>query len=521
MVVADARLETLLDAFVSVADGLHLEDTLRRVVSAAVTLVDARYGALGVIGEHGELSSFIHVGIDAGLAERIGPLPTGRGLLGQLITDPQPLRLDDLHDHPQSAGFPSGHPQMSSFLGVPIRVRGGVFGNLYLTDKRHGQFTDEDEQLTVALAAAAGVAIQNSNLFDRNQRRQRWQRAVNAVHALVLSDAPDAAVLAEAARRLRILTGAQLSQVELLDGDGELVVVNYAAARSEPVAGAAQGAAAGAGAHGDAVVGGDDGGPTLVLPLRSGERTLGNVTLRRAAGQAPFNADERDLGEVLAVQTALALSYAMERRERERLAVYEERDRIARDLHDLVIQRIFAAGMMLEGVRRTGDLPPPAALRLERAVDELDATVKEIRATIFSLNSSSEAAEGLRERVLAEVERAAESLSVRPSLVFDGAVDSLVSGGVADHVVAVVREGLSNAVRHAGDVAIAVEVSAAADDVVVRVSDQGGGLPADGGTLRRSGLANLEQRAAEVGGGCELCSRPEGGAQLRWWVPLA
>lgn len=509
MVVADERLETLLDAFVSVADGLHLEDTLRRVVSAAVTLVDARYGALGVIGEQGELSNFIHVGIDTDSAEAIGPLPTGRGLLGQLITDPHPLRLDDLHDHPQSAGFPPGHPQMTSFLGVPIRVRGGVFGNLYLTDKRHGQFTEEDVQLTVALAAAAGVAIQNSNLFDRNQRRQRWQRAVNAVHALVLSDAPDTAVLAEVARRLRILTAAQLSRVELLDSSGEAVVVDDHATR--------------AGAEVDArtaeVAGMAGGGPTLVLPLRSGERTLGYVTLMREMGQPPFNADERDLGEVLAVQTALALSYAMERRERERLAVYEERDRIARDLHDLVIQRIFAAGMMLEGVKRTGALPPPAAVRLERAVDELDATVKEIRATIFSLHSATGEAGELRERVIAEVDRAAESLSLRPSALFEGAVDALVPGNVADHVVAVVREGLSNAVRHAGDGVIAVEVAVASGQVQVKVSDQGPGLSPEG-TARHSGLANLEQRAAEVGGGCELHGRPDGGAELRWWAPL-
>ena len=509
MVVADERLETLLDAFVSVADGLHLEDTLRRVVSAAVTLVDARYGALGVIGEHGELSNFIHVGIDPELANAIGPLPTGRGLLGQLITDPRPLRLDDLHAHAQSAGFPPGHPQMTSFLGVPIRVRGGVFGNLYLTDKRQGRFTEEDVQLTVALAAAAGVAIQNSNLFDRNQRRQRWQRAVNAVHALVLSDAPDTAVLAEVARRLRILTGAQLSRVELLNTAGEAVVVDDQATLA-----AAEGGASTADASDTMAQ-----GPKLVLPLRSGERTLGDVTLMRDVGQPPFNADERDLGEVLAVQTALALSYAMERRERERLAVYEERDRIARDLHDLVIQRIFAAGMMLEGVRRTSDLPPPAADRLERAVDELDATVKEIRATIFSLHSATGGAGELRERVMAEVDRAAESLSLRPSALFEGAVDALVPGNVADHVVAVVREGLSNAVRHAGDGAIAVEVAVASGQVQVRVSDQGPGLPTDGSS-RHSGLANLEQRAAEVGGGCELYGRAEGGAELRWWAPL-
>ena len=506
MVVADERLATLLDAFVSVADGLDLDDTLRRVVAAAVSLVDARYGALGVIGEDGGLSSFIHVGIDASLAQEIGPLPTGRGLLGQLISDPHPLRMPDLHGHPQSVGFPAGHPEMTSFLGVPIRVRGGVFGNLYLTDKREGQFTDEDEQLTVALAAAAGVAIANSHLFDRNQRRQRWQRAINAINSMVLSDAPDAAVLAEAARRLRILTGAHSSRVEVVNDYGELELVGEEHAVVEPRAalGTAQDAEA----------------PQLVLAVRTGERTLGRFSLSRAAGARPFNADERELGEVLAVQTALALSYAVERRERERLAVYEERDRIARDLHDLVIQRIFAAGMMLEGVRRTGDLPPPAAARLERAVDELDATVKEIRATIFGLHSATDLVLGLRDRVAAEVDRAAESTSTRPSLTFDGPVDTLVPGPIADHVVAVVREGLSNAVRHGGDVPIAVVIEVTPSEVRVRVSDQGRGVAA-ADRLRTSGLANLAQRATEVGGGYELQPGEENGAVLSWWAPLS
>lgn len=505
MVVADERLETLLDAFVSVADGLNLDDTLRRVVAAAASLVDARYGALGVIGEDGGLSNFIHVGIEPDLAQRIGPLPTGRGLLGQLISDPHPLRMPDLQDHPQSVGFPDGHPDMTSFLGVPIRVRGGVFGNLYLTDKRHGQFTAEDEQLTVALAAAAGVAIQNSRLFDRNQRRQRWQRAINAVNSLVLSDSADTDVLVEAARRMRILTAAQMSTVEVLTSYGEFEVIGEDSTAQE----------AGAAADEQA----DEGGPSLVLMLSAGERTLGRVTLQRAHGARPFNGDECELGEVLAVQTALALSYAMERRERERLAVYEERDRIARDLHDLVIQRIFAAGMMLESVRRTGDLAPPAAARLERAVDELDATVKEIRATIFGLHAGSELVVELRDRVSAEVDRAAESTSMRPSLTFDGPVDTLVPSNVADHVVAVVREGLSNAVRHGGDAAIAVAVEVADDHVRVRVSDQGRGLALEE-QPRASGLANLEQRAIEVGGGYALRPGDRGGAVLTWWAPL-
>lgn len=499
------RQDLLFDAFISVADGLDVEDTLHRVVSAAVTLVDARYGALGVIGESGQLAQFVHVGMEPGAADAIGPLPTGRGLLGQLISDPRPLRLSDLREHPNSVGFPAGHPPMKNFIGVPIRVRGGVFGNLYLTDKRHGEFTDDDERLTVALAAAAGVAIQNARLFDRNQRRQRWQRAVNAVHALVLSDAPDAAVLAEAARRVRVLTAAQRSTVELPDDHGEFQVVDGGSA-SPATAGVPSAVS-------------DGGSPVLVLPLRAGERLLGRITVHRQVGQPEFNADERELAEVLAVQTALALSYAMERRERERLAVYEERDRIARDLHDLVIQRIFAAGMMLEGVRRTADLPPPAQARLERAVDELDATVKEIRTTIFGLHAAPDAVVGLRERVNAEVDRAAEGAANRPSLRFDGAVDAMVPPAIADHVVAVVREGLSNAVRHGGHGAIAVVVAASETEVLVEVRDSGRGLP-EQGPQRMSGLANLEQRARVVGGGYELQGRPEGGAVLRWWAPL-
>ena len=258
-------------------------------------------------------------------------------------------------------------------------------------------------------------------------------------------------------------------------------------------------------------------GPSLALPLRAGGRIAGAFGLARAQGTSPFSAEEIEMCEVLAVQTALALSYVAERRERERLAVFEERDRIARDLHDLVIQRIFAAGMMLEGVKRTGGLAEPAAARLERAVDELDATVKEIRTTIFELHSPRDG--GLRARVVAEVDRAEQAGLGRPSLTFSGPVDALVPDAVADHVVAVVREGLSNAARHAPQAPCSVVVAVQDDQVRVAVVDEGPGLPA-AGAVRQSGLANLADRAATMGGGYQLAPHPGGGTELLWWAPL-
>ncbi|MFP5319964.1 MAG: GAF domain-containing protein [Acidimicrobiia bacterium] len=359
----------LLDAVMTVGSDLDLEAVLRHIVESAVGLVDARYGALGVLDETGtRLAQFITIGMDDDLRRRIGELPKGHGILGLLIVDPKPIRLPDLREHPDSYGFPPEHPPMKSFLGVPIRVRGQIFGNLYLTDKTSAEvFTDVDEELVVALAAAAAVAIENARLHLRVRE----------------------------------------------------------------------------------------------------------------------------------------------------LALLEDRERIARDLHDTVIQRLFATGLRLQGALRLAQRPEVAE-RISGAVEDLDLTVKHIRTAIFGLEASRSSSGGLRQRVLATTSEAAGALGFEPRVVFDGPVDA-TSEEVIEHLLAVLREALSNVARHAG--ASRVEVQLRADgDVVLVVADDGRGLPE---TPRRGGhgLANMETRAGRLGGSMQARRNVPSGTVIEWRAP--
>jgi signal transduction histidine kinase len=258
-------------------------------------------------------------------------------------------------------------------------------------------------------------------------------------------------------------------------------------------------------------------GPSISLPLRTPDRILGALTLIRAEGEPTFSADARDLALSFAAQAAVTLMLAEARRERERLVVFEDRDRIGRDLHDLVIQRLFATGMSLQGAMRSPHLDPDVSQRISRAVDELDATVKEIRQTIFHLHASDEGQTGLRNRVLAEA-RAIEG--VRPNVHFTGAVDSLTTPELEDHVIAVCRELLSNAARHAQATRIDVLITAS-EQLAVSVSDDGIGVPTDViNGHRKSGLLNIAERAEHLGGSLEVIARDHG-STIVWSVPLA
>jgi len=533
---------SLIAAMVSVTSGLELAETLRRIVRTAAQLVEAEYAALGVLGPSSggarAVVDFLHVGMSEAVVEGIGTLPEGRGLLGHVIENPTPLRLDDIGQDPRAFGFPPGHPPMHSFLGVPVRVRGEVYGNLYLTEKRGGRsFTREDEETVLALAAAAGVAIGNARLFERVRARERWQRAVTEIDNAVLAGADAGEVLALVAARSRRLAEAELALVCLpAEGEGltvEIATASDRAGQPHPLVGAivpADSIIAEVFDTGHVKVGGVDSivlghtspaarGPIVALPLRTPERVLGTLALIRSEGMAAFPPQALELAEAFATQAAVTLVLAENRLERERLAVFEDRDRIGRDLHDLVIQRLFATGVQLQRAARVEGVPAEAQERIERAVDDLDATVKEIRQTIFALHDGgAAAAPGVRTRVLAEVAAASAALGFTPSVHFTGTVDALIPEPLADHLVAALREGLSNAARHAGagSVSVAVVVDAAA--VELTVADDGVGLPPDG---RRSGLVNLGARAAEVGGEFSAGPRPGGGTLLVWRAPLA
>ncbi|HEX6887231.1 MAG TPA: GAF domain-containing protein [Candidatus Nanopelagicales bacterium] len=550
--MADPHERGLFSAVVAVAAGLELGATLRRIVQAAVDLVDAEYGALGVLGPDGQLSEFVHVGVDQATQAQIGDLPHGRGILGLLIRHPTPIRLDDLTTHPAAVGFPPGHPVMKSFLGVPVRVRGQVFGNLYLTDKRGAEgFSTADERIVTALAAAAGVAIDNARLYERSLMRERWQAAVAQMHAAVLEGADAGEVLMIATTRGAELLRMRAGVVALPSPTGvlrvEIVVADPALERPRtrwqvllphhgreapdltPWRGsplADTGPIARCFATGEPAEGveplvtpqGQVEVQVLAQPLRTPDAVLGVLALVPFEGTS-LTPDQRQLASNVAGQAALALMLARGRSEQERLVLLEERDRIARDLHDLVIQRLFATGISLSGAARVADTPQPVVDRLESAVDALDTTVKEIRATIFELHQPVGLADGgLRGRVLEEAAASAVVLGHAPATRFSGTVDASVDDTLAGDLIGALREALANVAKHAHAEHVEVLVAVEHGTLLLQVTDDGVGVP--GELSRRSGLLNLAERAARYGGTCTIAPGPYGGSVLTWRVPL-
>jgi signal transduction histidine kinase len=531
-----ARVQDLLDAFLSVSAGLDLDTTLHQIVATATELVDARYGALGVLAPGGGLSAFITVGIDDERVAAMGHLPEGKGVLGQLITDPRPLRISDLGSHPASVGFPAHHPPMRSFLGVPVLVRGEVFGNLYITEKRTGQFTAEDEAVLTALAGAAGTAIDNARLYEQGEVRRRWLAAVADVRSTLLEDRSPDAALQVVVDRVAALTAADVAWllsdpcpddgtycVQAQGGSAEVGDLTGTRLRPGDVpilaAVAAGGGVATLDTEGLPCCGPDahvPRGPAIGVPLRSTDARAAVVIAARRGGAPPFDPELGPLIREFADQVALALDMAARQRMARRLDVYEDRDRIARDLHDHVIQRLFAAGLSLQAAA-TRVRDDAVQQRIGAVVDQLDETVRDIRTTIFDLHTTDGADHGdsLRRRVL-DIATAAAEPAMRPTVRMSGAVDSLVTGTLAADVEAVVREGVTNAVRHSGGRHVTVTLDVG-DDVVVEVLDDGTGIPR---TVARSGLANLAGRAAARGGSTSVQPVPDGGTRLRWHAPL-
>ncbi|MGW7445371.1 sensor histidine kinase [Kitasatospora sp. NPDC054795] len=538
------RVHSLLEAVLAVGRELDLAQALHRIVEAAADLVDARYGALGVIGPDGHtLSQFLTVGLTEEEIAEIGPPPSGRGILGELIREPRPLRCPVLSDHPASVGFPSNHPPMHTFLGVPVRVHGEVFGNLYLTDKRGGLDFDEDDEAVIStLAVAAGVAIDNARLYEEAQLRQRWLRASTEITRSLLSGAPRLEVVELIARRAREISGAELADVSVAlagpEERAEELTVEVAlggtpSARlgvTVPVDGTLSGAAyaSGSPATSDELAcdtrfpagpaGRFDGlGAAVAVPLGTGTGYgRGVLLLARAQGQPAFGPEETGPLLGFADQAALALELAERRRDAEQLNLLEDRDRIARDLHDLAIQRLFATGMTLQSAGRLIE-SRAAADRVARAVADLDETIKIIRSTIFGLRAHSEPDRGLRARATRVVTDAQGPLGFPPRLSMEGLLDTDVPQELAGHVVAVLAEALSNAARHAKASRVEVTLRALAGRVALSVTDDGVGVPEGG---RRSGLRNLAERADRVGGSFTVDPAEGGGTRLVWEAPI-
>ncbi|MCW2901536.1 MAG: sensor signal transduction histidine kinase [Streptosporangiaceae bacterium] len=531
------RVHALLEAVVSIGGDLALETVLRRITQAATTLADARYGALGVIGDEGEhLVEFVTVGVTEDEIAAIGHWPHGHGILGLLIKEPHSLRLGDIAAHPESYGFPDGHPPMRSFLGVPVRVRDEVFGNLYLTEKLGGgTFDEEDEVVVSALATAAGVAIDNARLYEEGLRRERWLEASAEVSTALLSGARFCDVMALVAERAREISDAHLAIVSLADPRTEELVVEAASGIGAenlrglrvPIESALGGRVYRSGtplaltdaraAAGEAeIVCKADMGPVLMVPLGLGPAAQGVIYVANPVGGPVFREPAQRLLEAFAGQAAVALELAEHRRDAERLVVLEDRDRIAKDLHDTVIQRLFAAAMTLMSATKIID-KPDVALRVRRAIDDLDDTIRQIRSTIFALQTPA-GDEGLRSRVHTIIDSAAENLGFAPSVRLDGLLDTAVDEEVEDHLVAVLHEALSNVSRHAQASHVSVSVDVGDTDLVLQVEDDGVGIPAQG---RRSGLRNLADRAQTLGGSFVIRRREGGGTLLRWRAPHA
>ncbi|MFD4575478.1 GAF domain-containing protein [Streptomyces sp. NPDC058417] len=533
------RVHSLLEAVLSVGRELDLEQVLNGILEAAATLVDARYAALGVIGPDGaRLSAFHTVGVGEAEIARIGAYPQGHGILGELIRHPAPLRLPELSEHPASYGFPPHHPPMHTFLGVPIRVRDQVFGNLYLTEKRGGaDFDEEDESVLATLAVAAGVAIDNARLYEESRLRERWLRATAEITHGLLSGGRRDEALALIAERAREITGAALALVATPTEDSDTLTVEHAVGEGAAkhrglVLPPGSGLPARALAAGAPVVtadltretgapGADQDltglGPAVAVPFGTGEGGRGVLLLVRRAGRPVFPVKETEPLQGFAAQAAVALELAERRRDAEQLAMLQDRDRIARDLHDLAIQRLFATGMTLQSAGRFID-HPQAADRVARAVDDLDETIKIIRSTIFGLRTrDGGGGSGLRARAVRVAGEAAPLLGHPPGLRMEGLLDTEVPAPIADDVVAVLSEALANVARHAQAHRADVVLETDGRQVRLTVTDDGVGLPAGG---RRSGLRNLAERAEQRGGALESEVPDGGGTRLVWHVPL-
>ncbi|MEU1205216.1 GAF domain-containing sensor histidine kinase [Nocardia sp. NPDC005825] len=534
------RMDGLVEAMLAVTSGLDLDQTLRTIVHTAISLVDARYGALGVRGQdqHGQdpLEQFIYEGIDEETRARIGELPEGRGVLGLLITQPKTIRLDNIADHPSSVGFPANHPAMRTFLGVPVRIRDEVFGNLYLTEKAGGQlFTEDDEVIVQALAAAAGTAIDNARLYQSSRTRQAWIEATRDIATEFLAGTDPAEVLAHVVARARTLTdsawaflaldddpdrdldevdGLRISQCSGPDGrtysgfvrtDGTTVGRAYRQGLPQSLDDSDD-------------LGLDtalDAGPSLVLPLNAQDSTFGVLVLVRPAGAVRFSDELQDLAAAFTGQAALAIQLSEAQQRMRELDVLTDRDRIARDLHDHVIQRLFAAGLSLQGTvarARSAEIRG----RISDVINDLQDVVQEIRTSIFDLHGGSDTSTRLRQRIEEVIRKHTADTGLRTSLRISGPL-SVVGADLADHAEAVVREAVSNAVRHAkaDTVTVTIDVS---DDLTVLIADDGRGIPAN---VTASGLQNLAWRAEQMGGTFAFGGNPDGpGTLLRWAVPL-
>jgi len=510
--------QALLDAVAAISSDLDLHSVLSRIVEAATRLTDAKYGALGVIGQESALVEFVTTGVTEAERAAIGDPPHGRGILGLLIRHPEPIRLDDLTQHPDATGFPPNHPPMNSFLGVPVRIRGTVFGNLYLTEKAAGRsFTADDQQLVEALADTAGFVIDNARAYGLSERRRQWLEAAAELDHALQPPVESQRAMREIARAVRTVARSVAVGVAIRGSTDAPVVITTRPGEQEAATEAVDEILAD-----PAILAATDGVETTLehydvfaVPVRTHLVGAGLLVALFPLGTRPLPVEDRELLGSFAEHAALSLDRAQGVQDRSELAVTSDRERIARDLHDVVIQRLFATGLQLQRAEVTAKIPEVAEI-VRKAVDSLDATIKDIRGTIFELQQQP-AGPSLRSDLRTLVREYEQLLDFDPTVRTSGPVDSVVSPRVREQLLPVLREALSNLARHSGASEAEIELAVADDQLRLSVLDNGVGL---GEGDRESGLRNARRRATALGGRLEVTDRDPHGTSFVWQVPL-
>jgi signal transduction histidine kinase len=539
--VSEERAGALLEAGIELASVRELDAVLQRIIEQAASLTDARYGALGVLGPEGGIVDFVTTGMDPHVRAGIGDLPIGRGILGALIHDARTLRLADISQDPRSFGFPPNHPPMKSFLGAPVKAYGMVFGNIYLTEKRGAdEFTEEDERTIEVLAAQAGVAIENARLHAETVQRERRMIAMGEVAAATLEGRPVEEVLSLLTQRAIDLLDADVGNVAVPSAEQpeQLVVLVAEGAGAEalrgvvfPVEGSISGEVVRTGrsiAVRDAsaderraqpIVSSGEAGPALFVPLRAQHGTIGSLTIANGIDGRPFDDDDLATLETFARQASVALEYERVRSELERLAVLEDRERIAKELHDGVIQALFAVGMGLQGTAALSR-DPDIERRIEGAVAEIDGAIRDLRNYIFGLRPGILADRQLDQALRTLAQEFEERTGVTAVVDVDPRVAAELASKAPD-VVQLAREALSNVGRHAQAATVRVSLAAREGAALLEIDDDGTGFDVDRAAGAGNGLGNLQARAEALGGTCELESVIGEGTVVRLRVPLS
>ena len=530
---AQDRLRLLLSANRAIVGELSLPMVLQRIVEVARDLLGPRYGAIGVIGPDGLLEQFIHLGMDADTVAAIGDLPDGKGVLGMLIDDPRPIRLSLFSDHARSSGFPFGHSPMEGFLGVPIRFRNEVFGNLYLTECASGAFTPADEELALGLAATAGVAIENAHLYEESRRRQLWLQASAGFQRASLFSDPESAVADRGAsqtargRRHRRADAHHRRPRDAAHCSGHRRRRSCAARCAH--SGRRQCCRR---SHGyrPRTAGRLDRRPVTIRspcprcvgrrgagrPDVGQQRTSGRHRAPSPPGPATLLRQRVEMAEMFANYAGIAQELVTARADQQKVALLEDRDRIARDLHDHVIQGLFAAGLTIQSVAARSD--PDLAQQLGRSVADINGTIRQIRTSIFQLTSTDTTEIGLRAAVLAVVRQVTPLLGFEPTIRFSGPVDTVIPAAIHHEIEAVVRESVTNAAKHARSTQLVVQLAVDSTTLSVAIADNGIGV---GQPQRLSGLRNLNRRANQLGGTLRVAKREPTGTQILWTIPTA